>query len=155
MPRSYAKNIERMRMGHKIKQMEKAIKEHIPKGENLKYYKNLPENIPNCYKRHLQKPKKKSSSNEDILYFDINIGNGKTGKLGLRKRDNALVKANVFAKIFGLNEEMEEALGDMLIGYQTQRFQNYSDEYQTNIGENDLSELDHSDHELQNYYSGK
>ena len=53
----------------------------------------------------------------DVLFFDVNIGNGKTGKIGLRPGDDPYKKANDFARVFSLNTDMEEALAEMLNGY--------------------------------------
>lgn len=91
----------------------------MPRGENLEYFQSLPEQVPDCYKRHLEK-KEKSEQDPKILYFDVNIGKGKTGKLGLKPSDDPVEKAREFARIFSLGVEMEEALAEMLIGYQSE-----------------------------------
>ena len=128
-----------MRYAYQTKKDYEARKNYIPKGENLEYYQSLPEKVPRCYTHHLTKSKAPKEKSQNILYFDVNIGNGKTGKLGLRKGDNPITKAKEFAKIFSLDYEMQDALAEMLIGYQSQMEVNSASDHQQS-GNNSISE---------------
>jgi hypothetical protein len=129
-PKAFLSSVNRIRQGYINKKQKQAEKEYIPRGENLEYYQNLPEKIPSCYTRYVEK-KKKPKKDDQILYFDVNIGKGKTGKLGLKPSDDPILKAREFSRIFSLSVEMEEALAEMLIGYQNQMLgQAHEEEYE-------------------------
>ena len=48
------------------------------------------------------------------MYVDVNVGLGRTGRIGLYAHDNPRDLAHNFAKAFSLNLEMEESLAELL-----------------------------------------
>jgi len=44
------------------------------------------------------------------VYVDVNVGLGRTGRIGLHTNDNPSDLAHNFSKAFQLNREMEESL---------------------------------------------
>ncbi len=120
-PRNFEKSIGRIRYAWNQKQLKKQKLESISRGENYEYLKSLPENAPFCYQNYRIKSKK------PFLYLDINVGNGKKGKLALHVTDDPFEKARSFSMAFQLNEEMENGLVALI--------QNYIDQYKSEVSE--------------------
>ena len=107
-PSNFEKEIGRMRYAYyqRIKQKQKA--EKIPIGEKYEYLRSLPINPPKCAMNYIIR------TDEPFLYLDINIGGGKTGRIGLKSDDDPYLKAKEFAIAFQINEEMETGLASLL-----------------------------------------
>ena len=57
---------------------------------------------------------RKSTREKPLVYVDVNVGLGRTGRIGLYAHDNPRDLAHNFAKAFSLNLEMEESLAELL-----------------------------------------
>lgn len=60
----------------------------------------------------LQREKNKKNV---MIYVDVNIAPGKTGRIAVHEGDNPKQLAKNFCNVYHLNEEMEEMLEDLLI----------------------------------------
>jgi len=48
------------------------------------------------------------------VYVDVNVGPGKTGRIGIHKGDDPKVLAKNFARTYSLNATMKESLEKLL-----------------------------------------
>jgi len=110
-PKGYKKAIERLQVSNRIKEEKKAEREHIPRGENYEKLRNSEFKPPSF----LSRPKTKKQ--EALVYVDVNIGPGKTGRIGIHKGDNAKILARNFAKTYSLPPIMKDSLEKLLQSY--------------------------------------
>jgi len=110
-PKGYKKAIERLQVAEKLREERKAKEERIPRGENYEKIRNSEFKPPSF----LNRPKIKKQ--EALVYVDVNIGPGKTGRIGIHKGDDAKVLARNFAKTYSLPSIMKESLEKLLQSY--------------------------------------
>lgn len=111
VPNGFKKAVERL---HKGKQQKHALKtelEKVPRGENYEKNKSAGFNPPS----QLERPKIKRK--EVLVYVDVSIGHGRTGRIGIHKGDNAKALAHYFARTYSLNANMQESLEKLLQSY--------------------------------------
>eukprot|EP01017_Pseudomicrothorax_dubius_P016654 TRINITY_DN1886_c0_g1_i2.p1 TRINITY_DN1886_c0_g1~~TRINITY_DN1886_c0_g1_i2.p1 ORF type:complete len:685 (-),score=193.71 TRINITY_DN1886_c0_g1_i2:1634-3688(-) len=114
-PKGYDKVVERLRYANEEAQRKKEQRERVPLGEN---YERLRAEKVKPFSFLGDKGSKKAAA---FLYIDINVGNGKTGRVGLHEGDDPRVLAKNFARAFQLNKEMQKGLED-LISFQLQEY---------------------------------
>ena len=130
VPVNFEKEVNRMRYAFYDKMEQKMRLEHIPKGENYEALRNMPMNPPKCSMNYIIR------SEEPFLYLDVNIGNNKTGRIGLAPNDDPEEKARSFAITFQLNDDMERGLYSLL----TEQLELYWEEQQE-LAESDITEV--------------
>ena len=108
IPTNFDKEVNRMRYAF-FDRMERKMKlTENPTGENYELMRNLPVNPPKCSMNYVIREE------EPFLYLDVNIGNNKTGRIGLKENDDPEQKARNFAVTFQLNQNMEKGLASLL-----------------------------------------
>jgi len=110
-PKGYRKAIERLQVAEKLREESKAKKEYVSRGENYEKLKSLGPQVPSFLNR--QKTQKK----EALVYVDVNIAPGKTGRIGIHEGDDARTLANNFAKTYSINSAMRHSLEALLQSY--------------------------------------
>lgn len=107
-PSNFEKEIGRMRYAYYEKMKRKQKIEKVPVGENYEYIKSLPINPPKCATNYIIR------TEEPFVFLDVNVGGGKSGRIGLKPDDDPYLKAREFAVAFQLNQEMETGLAALL-----------------------------------------
>eukprot|EP00743_Colponemidia_sp_Colp-15_P005230 GILK01005627.1.p1 GENE.GILK01005627.1~~GILK01005627.1.p1 ORF type:complete len:709 (-),score=133.13 GILK01005627.1:161-2095(-) len=108
-PRGYNESVERLRVATKERQVMKEAKEKIPAGENYDKVKSAPIK-PFSFlqeQRVLKRP-------PPLLYVDVNLGPGRTGRIGIHEDDDPDVLAKNFAKAYQLDQQLQSRLTDLL-----------------------------------------
>jgi len=111
VPKGFKKTVERLQVGESWRQTRQAELTRIPRGENYEKNREAEFNPPTF----LERPKIKRD--EALVYVDVNIGPGRTGKIGIHRKDNAKDLAKNFAKTYSLNAAMRESLEELLQSY--------------------------------------
>ena len=103
-PRGYKEFIEKSRkiIETKLNQKEKSGYENYEKFKLLKF------NPPSFLDR-------KKESKNILLYIDVNVAQGKKGKIALREGDNPKEIADNFCKIYSLGQEYQDNLEEALV----------------------------------------
>jgi len=92
--------------------------EHVPSGENYERLRKLPVNPFSCYYHPRGSARSSSARRKEqlLMYVDVNIGNGRTGRIGIHTGDDLRTLAQNFAKIFQLDRnsvlQLERLLRD-------------------------------------------
>ena len=107
-PSNFEKEIGRMRYAYYERMEQKQRAEKVPVGEKYEYLRNLPVDPPKCALNYIIR------SEEPFLYLDVNTGNGRSGRIGLKPDDDPYEKAREFAVTFQINEDMETGLAALL-----------------------------------------
>ena len=71
-----------------------------------------------------ERERKKFDKKELLLYVDVNIAPGKTGRIGIHKDDDPYLLADNFSKIYQLNDNMTDTLVNMLKYYIDKHYEN-------------------------------
>jgi hypothetical protein len=111
VPNGFKKVVERLHKGEQQKSVLKAALEKVPRGENYEKNRNAGFNPPS----QLERPKIKRK--EVLVYVDVSIGHGRTGRIGIHKGDNAKALAHYFARTYSLNANMQDSLEKLLQSY--------------------------------------
>lgn len=127
VPNGFKKAVERLHKGKEQKHSLKAELEKIPRGENYEKNRQAGFNPPS----QLERPRIKRR--EVLVYVDVSIGHGRTGRIGIHKGDNAKALAHYFARTYSLNANMQESLEKLL--------QSYIDSYFAQSPQNELVEM--------------
>jgi len=131
VPKGFKRVVERLNKGvHKNKTLQTALSK-IPRGENYEKNKNAPFTPPT----QLSRPK--IQRKEVLVYVDVSIGHGRTGRIGIHKGDSAKMLAQHFARTYSLNSNMRESLEKLLQSYIDSYFaQSPTNEQVDQLGEN-------------------
>jgi len=111
VPNGYKKTINRIKKGEQKRTNFQTELEKIPRGENYHKNKDSEFNPP----KFLVRPK--ITKQEVLVYVDVNIGGGKTGRIAIHKGDNAKSLAKHFSNTYSLNSTMRESLEKLLQSY--------------------------------------
>jgi len=110
-PRNYETAVARMRIAYQQKLQRQEENEHIPCGENYERLRRLgtqPFSFSSKDKaRALQ-------GGPPLMYIDVNVGHGRTGRITVREGDDLRHLAQGFARTFHLDREMAAQLEEML-----------------------------------------
>jgi len=109
-PRNFEAAVARMRTAHHRRQEHRRVTEHIPCGENYERLRRLGSQPFSCY--YDERPA--TARRPVLLYIDVNVGNGRTGRIGVHEGDDLRVLSRNFAKAFQLDADMELRLEEML-----------------------------------------
>lgn len=102
-PAGFKENIERLRLGHSQRVQQKEALEKVSRGENYFRMRNLGISEFNfaC------KPR---DHKEVLVHVDVDLGQGKTGRINLHKDDNPRELAKNFCKTFGISDDRRREL---------------------------------------------
>jgi len=111
VPNGFKKTVERLHRGDDLRQTQKIEEETIPRGENYEKNRAADFNPPKFITRE------KITRKDVLVYVDVSIGPGRTGRIGIHKGDNAKSLALNFARTYSLNATMKESLEKLLQSY--------------------------------------
>merc|ERR1712100_253561 len=109
-PRNFDAAVARMRNAYQQRLQRQEEYEHIPVGEN---YEKLRRLGTQPFSFHL---KERSSTPREppIMYIDVNVGHGRTGRISVREGDDLHHISQNFARSFQLDRDMAGQLEEML-----------------------------------------
>jgi len=111
VPNGFKRVVERLHKGDQMRLTKISQQETIPRGENYERNRNLDFTPPTF----LTRPKIRR---QDVLvYVDVSIGPGRTGRIGIHRGDNAKTLAKNFARTYSLNLNMRASLEKLLQSY--------------------------------------
>ena len=108
IPKGYEESVQRLRQANHEKELRKKEIEHIPTGENY-------EKLRNSKIKPFSFLERQKQHKNVLMYVDVNVGPGKTGRIAIHEGDKPKVLAKNFCKAYSLNSEMEAMLEEMLI----------------------------------------
>lgn len=143
LPLGFKKTIERMQTGEAKRKHKQNEKEAIPRGENYEKNREADFKPPEFLKR----PKIKRD--EVLVYVDVNVAPGKTGRIGIHRGDDPKELALNFSRTYSLNATMRESLEKLLQSYIDNYFENNAKKKDTNETDekNDIEEADEGEQE--------
>merc|ERR1712176_69940 len=98
-----------MRAAHQQRVHQHEERTRIPCGENYERLRRLGVQPFSCYfkdRTGLREP--------PLMYVDVNVGRGRTGRIGVHEGDDLRVLSRNFARAFQLDRETARKLEDML-----------------------------------------
>merc|ERR1719313_2439700 len=110
-PRNFETAVARMRIAYQQKMQRQEEHEHVPCGENYERLRRLgtqPFSFCSKDKARLQK------GAPPLMYIDVNVGHGRTGRISVREGDDLRHLSQRFARTFQLDRQMAAQLEDML-----------------------------------------
>jgi hypothetical protein len=107
-PKGYDKTVGRLRYAVDENKKKKEALEKIPAGENYERIRN--EKI----KPFTFLTKEKKHKNPPFVYVDVNVGPGRSGRIGIHEDDDPKILAKNFAIAFQLNQELYVSLEELL-----------------------------------------
>lgn len=110
-PKDFEKSVGRIRFAYDEKVKRQNQLDFIPTGEFLEFHRSLPMNPPKCAENYIVR------TQEPFVYLNVNLKNGKKGKIAIREDDIPSAKAEEFATEFQLDGEEQEQLKDMIEDY--------------------------------------
>eukprot|EP00929_Paragymnodinium_shiwhaense_P122416 TRINITY_DN9511_c0_g1_i3.p1 TRINITY_DN9511_c0_g1~~TRINITY_DN9511_c0_g1_i3.p1 ORF type:complete len:553 (+),score=99.89 TRINITY_DN9511_c0_g1_i3:167-1825(+) len=110
-PRNFETAVARMRHGRQQRMDKEAARERIPRGENYQRLRKMAMQPFSCY---YGADKQLASKRRVLLYVDVNMGHGRSGRIGVHDGDDLLMLARNFARTFQLTPGMEARLAEML-----------------------------------------
>jgi hypothetical protein len=97
-----------MRTAQRRREEHVARSEHVPRGENYERLRRLGTQPFSCYY------KDRASRKAPLIYVDVTVGRGRTGRIAVHEGDDLRTLARSFAKTFQLDAEMEQTLTEHL-----------------------------------------
>jgi len=107
-PRNFDRAVARMRSAHRRRQERREEFERIPCGENYDRLRRLKTAPFSCYYD------KGSARAPALLFVDVNVGHGKSGRIGVHEGDDFRELAVNFGKAFQLDRNVVFKLEEML-----------------------------------------
>uniref|UniRef100_A0A7S3CWP5 Uncharacterized protein n=1 Tax=Palpitomonas bilix TaxID=652834 RepID=A0A7S3CWP5_9EUKA len=108
-PKGYKETIERMRRAKEMKEERKREEEKVFSSDRYAKMSKKPVKPFNL----LTEGRSKTRSTP-LLYMDVNLGPGKTGRIGIHENDDPKVLARNFAVAYQLDESMRDVLEDLI-----------------------------------------
>jgi hypothetical protein len=137
VPAGYKKVIQRLKKGEQKRTNFQTEYERIPRGENYEKNRNSDFNPP----KFLERPK--ITKKEVLVYVDVNIGGGRTGRIAIHKGDDARSLAKHFSNTYSLNSTMRESLEKLLQSYIDSYFAQMTTSQEEQVVEFDNAEQEH------------
>jgi len=109
-PRNFENAVARMRNAHQQRLRRQEEHEHIPCGENYERLRRLGTRPFSFY----SKEKPRAQDQAALMYIDVNVGNGRTGRIKVREGDNLRTLSRNFARTYQLDRDMTMQLECML-----------------------------------------
>jgi len=107
--KGFDKSVSRLQRGFKELKEKKHRMAYVPRGENYERNKNMPHRPFSFYGR--ERPFKRP---EALVYIDVNVAPGKTGRIAVHPGDSPRELARNFSKAYQLNKIMQESLEVLL-----------------------------------------
>eukprot|EP00930_Biecheleria_cincta_P016373 TRINITY_DN13342_c0_g1_i1.p1 TRINITY_DN13342_c0_g1~~TRINITY_DN13342_c0_g1_i1.p1 ORF type:complete len:495 (+),score=93.24 TRINITY_DN13342_c0_g1_i1:50-1486(+) len=107
--RNFDATVARMKAAHKQQMAREKERQHIPCGENYERLRRLGNQPFSCAFRD-RKPHRR----QPLLYVDVNVGHGRTGRIGVHEGDDLRVLAKNFARTFQLDASALDRLENLL-----------------------------------------
>jgi len=108
-PRSFDATVARMRAAHCRRVQRREERDHIPCGENYERLKRLgTQPFMSCVEEKLL------ARQPPLVYVDVDVGHGRTGRIGVREGDDLGALSRNFARAFQLPREAAIKLAEML-----------------------------------------
>jgi len=111
-PRNFESAVARMRKAQFDRAAKKQAVERIPRGENYERLRRLGVQPFSLYYKAQERVAAKRGP--ALLFVDVNVGHGRTGRIGVHEGDDLRVLARNFARAFQLDCELEQRLEQML-----------------------------------------
>lgn len=108
-PRNFDTTIARMRAATRRREEYQEELQHVPCGENYERLRRLGPQPFACYFKE-----KSLHRRPPLVYVDVNVGKGRTGRIGVHEGDNVRELARNFGKAFQLDKEMQHKLEGLL-----------------------------------------
>jgi len=112
-PRNFETAVARMRSAHRSRVRQHEEKQRIPCGENYERLRRLGTRPFSWYFRD-KMGERTQPRQQPIVYVEVNVGRGRTGRIGVREGDDIHVLSRNFAKAFQLDQETTQKLEEML-----------------------------------------
>lgn len=106
-PKGFSASVQRVREATKQKEELKQKLERIPAGENY-------EKLRNSRVKQFSFLGRQKESREVLLYVDVNVAPGRTGRIAVHQDDSPRSLAKNFCKTYQLGLDMQETLEDLL-----------------------------------------
>mmetsp|Transcript_18799 Transcript_18799/g.33404 ORF Transcript_18799/g.33404 Transcript_18799/m.33404 type:complete len:533 (+) Transcript_18799:65-1663(+) len=108
-PRNFESTVARMREAHKRRLEKEQERERIPVGENYERLRRLGTQPFSCFFKD-----RGATRRQPLVYVDVNVGHGRTGRIGVYEGDNLRLLAKNFAKAFQLDRGAQHRLEELL-----------------------------------------
>lgn len=109
-PRNFEHAVARMRRANRQREVQQEARWHVPAGENYERLRRLgPQPFSCAYVDRVV-----SQRGPPLYYVDVDVGRGRTGRIGVHQGDDLRAKARSFARIFQLGREAAVRLEEML-----------------------------------------
>lgn len=110
-PRNFETAVARMRTAYQRRVEREEEKEHIPCGENYDRLRRLGTQPFSFYTKDKARSIPQSAP---LMYIDVNVGHGRTGRIKVREGDDLRQLSRNFARTFQLDQEMATQLETLL-----------------------------------------
>lgn len=108
-PRNFETAVARMRAAARRREEHREESRHVPCGENYERLRRLGAQPFACYFKE-----RGVARRTPLVYVDVDVGRGRTGRIGLHEGDNLGELASNFAKAFQLDRETQVRLEGLL-----------------------------------------
>lgn len=108
-PRNFEATVARMRNASQRRAQLNHEKRRVPCGENYERLRRLRAQPPSCSSRDRVSPRR-----TPLMYVDVNIGRGRTGRIGVHEGDDLGLLSRNFARAFQLGAEAARRLEELL-----------------------------------------
>lgn len=108
-PRNFEATVARMRNASRRRAQLNEEKRRVPRGENYERLRRLRAQPPSCSNTDRGSPRP-----PPLMYVDVNIGKGRTGRIGVHEGDDLGLLARNFARAFQLGAEAARRLEELL-----------------------------------------
>jgi len=110
-PRNFDLAVSRLRSGQRQREELHEALRRIPAGENYERLRRLGTQPFSCYFRDRPLPNQRGPP---LYYVDVDVGKGRTGRIGVHEGDDLRAKAKSFARAFQLDRQATLRLQELL-----------------------------------------
>lgn len=109
-PRNYENAVSRMRNANRQRELQQEERWRVPAGENYERLRRLGQQPFSCYVDNRSTARREPP----MYYVDVDVGRGRTGRIGVHEGDDLRAKARSFARAFQLGRGAAVCLEGML-----------------------------------------
>jgi len=106
--RNFESTVARMKDAHNKQLAREQERQRVPCGENYERLRRLGAQPFSCAFKE-RRPRR-----QPLVYVDVNVGRGRTGRIGVHEGDDLRVLSKNFAKAFQLDKVAEQRLEELL-----------------------------------------
>lgn len=110
-PRNFETTVSRMRAANRRRTAQYEARRRVPAGENYERLRRLGPQPFSCYFRDRAWTARRGPP---LYYVDVDVGRGRSGRIGVHQGDDLRAKAISFAKAFQLGRDAVVRLEEML-----------------------------------------